>query len=115
MLDQEQGYEKASDSPIAVKERVNSFELIMSQSNSQERRQGRFIQELFPGREIRLDLPWRREVALLLQLRVLSSDLFQNRDFRISILPERQEIVVCKFRIRPVTSHEICPSQLHRS
>lgn len=58
-LDQEQGYEQASDSAIAVKERVNSFELIMSQRNGHERRQGRFMQGFFPGRETRLDLSWR--------------------------------------------------------
>ena len=48
----------------------------------------------------------------LVQLRVLSSGLFQDWDFRISILPEREEIVICKFRIRPVTSHEVGPRQL---
>ena len=59
MLDQEQGYEQASDSAIAIKKRVNGFELIVSQRNGHQRREGRFMQEPFPYRETRLD-PSRR-------------------------------------------------------
>src|SRR5579872_246294 len=32
----------------------------MRECNGHERRKGRFMQELFPGRETRLDLSWRR-------------------------------------------------------
>jgi hypothetical protein len=58
-LNQEQGYEQSPDSAIAIKERVNGFELIVSQRDGYQRREGRFMQELFPGRETRLDLSWR--------------------------------------------------------
>lgn len=58
-LDQKQGYEQASDPAVAIKKRVNAFELVVSQRNGHERRQGRFMQELFPGRETRLDISWR--------------------------------------------------------
>jgi hypothetical protein len=60
VLDQEQGYEEPTDSAVAIKKRVNGFELIVSQRNGHERRQGRFMQELFPDRETRLDLFCRR-------------------------------------------------------
>ena len=46
----------ASDSAVAIKKRVNGFELIVRQRNGHQRRQCRFMQELFPGRETRLDL-----------------------------------------------------------
>jgi hypothetical protein len=59
-LDQEQGDEQASDSAVAIKKWVNGLELIVSQRNGHERRKCRFMQELFPSRETRLDLSWRR-------------------------------------------------------
>ena len=39
---------------------MNGFELVMRERNGHERRQRRFMQEFFPGRETRLDLSWRR-------------------------------------------------------
>ena len=38
---------------------MNGFELVMRECNGHERRKGRFMQELFPGRETRLDLSGR--------------------------------------------------------
>ena len=39
---------------------MNGFELIVGQSNSNQRREGRFMQKLLPGRQSRLDLSRRR-------------------------------------------------------
>ena len=38
---------------------MNGLELIVSECNGHERWHGRFMQELFPRRETRLDLSWR--------------------------------------------------------
>jgi hypothetical protein len=53
-----------------------------------------------------------QEVTVLLQIRVFRLDVFQNWDLRIGILPELQEIVVCKFGVRPISSHGVGPHEL---